>query len=95
MSNGLETYFQATYSDGFITIGQDLTVLTRSLLVASTLGGDMLARYELKPQTPKTAGERSNDFDKQMPLTLRPSSHDDIGTDNQGDWDVICQGCLD
>ncbi|KAI0669624.1 hypothetical protein C8Q78DRAFT_189491 [Trametes maxima] len=35
-SEGLETYFQTTLSAGFISIGQDISVLLRALLVSST-----------------------------------------------------------
>ena len=55
-SKALETYFQVTYSGGYISIGLDLTSVTRSLLVAYSLGGDMLARHKLTPQTKKTNG---------------------------------------
>lgn len=48
-SVGIETYFQTSYSGGFIAIGQDLVNLLRALLVASTLGGDMVARHKLTP----------------------------------------------
>ena len=48
-NEGLETYFQMSYSSFFISIGQDLVNILRTLLVASTLGGDMVARHTLTP----------------------------------------------
>ncbi|KAM5543023.1 hypothetical protein V8D89_003407 [Ganoderma adspersum] len=48
-NEGVETYLQTSLSGGFIAIGQDLVNLFRALLVASTLGGDMLARHKLTP----------------------------------------------
>ena len=48
-NEGIETYIQTSLSGGFIAIGQDLVNLFRALLVASTLGGEMLARHKLTP----------------------------------------------
>ncbi|PIL33536.1 hypothetical protein GSI_04159 [Ganoderma sinense ZZ0214-1] len=45
----LETYFQASASGGFVSIGHDVVNVLRALLVSSTLGGDMLARHKLTP----------------------------------------------
>ena len=86
MSEGLETYFQATYSAGFISIGQDLTMLTRSLLVASTLGGDMLALHKLTPQISTTGSALEN----QEPLTARPWGYLDMSTGptKQDNWGI-------
>ena len=53
ISESLETYFQASYSAGFLSISQDLAALTRSLLVASTLGGEMLTLHKLTPRSRK------------------------------------------
>ncbi|KAI1791182.1 hypothetical protein LXA43DRAFT_889645 [Ganoderma leucocontextum] len=62
-SEGLETYFQTTYSGGFTSIGQDLMQLLRALLVSSTLGGDMVALHKLTPP--------------HVPLTARALEEDD------------------
>ena len=48
-NEGIETYIQTSLSGGFLAIGQDLVNLFRALLVASTLGGEMLARHKLTP----------------------------------------------
>ena len=40
ISGSLETYFQTTLQGGFITMGQDLTNLTRALLVHATMGSE-------------------------------------------------------
>ena len=58
-SKGLETYFQTSYSGGFISIGQDLVNLFRALLVASTLGGDMVAAHKLTPPHVRKALSKS------------------------------------
>ena len=61
-SEGLETYFQTTYSGGFTSIGSDLMNLLRALLVSSTLGGDMVALHDLTPpQVWKTQARGKSD----------------------------------
>ncbi|TBU42565.1 hypothetical protein BD309DRAFT_923309 [Dichomitus squalens] len=79
MSKGLETYLQVTYAGGFITIGQDLANVTRSLLVAYTLGGDMLAKHKLTPQISKGGSS----FEMQEPFATLPEGRFDTG--GQGD----------
>ncbi|KAI1791184.1 hypothetical protein LXA43DRAFT_1094786 [Ganoderma leucocontextum] len=71
-SPGLETYLQATYGGGFIAIGQDLANLLRALLVASTLGGDMIARHKLTPyHVRKAKAQTESDI---IELTARGAS---------------------
>ncbi|TBU36201.1 hypothetical protein BD309DRAFT_878762, partial [Dichomitus squalens] len=79
MSKGLETYLQVTYAGGFIIIGQDLANVTRSLLVAYTLGGDMLAKHKLTPQISKGGSS----FEMQEPFATLPGGH--LDTVGQGD----------
>ena len=45
----IETYFQSTLSGGFLTIGQDVARLTRSLLVGATFGSRLRAQCSLTP----------------------------------------------
>ena len=49
-SESLEVYFQTTLSGGYVAIGQDLAVLTRALLVGSTLGSRMRVHSTLTPR---------------------------------------------
>ena len=89
ISESLETYFQASYSAGFLSISQDLAALTRSLLVASTLGGEMLTLHKLTPQISKTGSV----LESQKPLTASSRGYADMstGSGNQGDWGLVDQ----
>ena len=70
-SQGLETYFQTTYSGGFISIGMDLVNLFRALLIASTLGGDMVARHKLTPPHVRKAMISKSDTGSAIELAFR------------------------
>ena len=74
MSEGLETYFQVSYSSGFLSIGLELTSVTRSLLVAYTLGGDMLDRHKLTPRTKNI----TNGFEGLGLSTIPSRGHSDV-----------------
>ena len=83
-SEGLETYFQTTYSGGFISIGQDLFQLLRALLVSSTLGGEMVALHPLTPphvwnEQMRRRHQRRPD-NEEVPLTARPTEDDDAAS---------------
>ncbi len=70
-SEGLETYFQTTYSGGFTSIGGDLMNLLRALLVSSTLGGDMLALHNLTPPHVWKAQARDKADKAEVQLVVR------------------------
>ena len=83
ISEGLETYFQTTYSGGFLSIGQDLMQLFRALLVSSTLGGNMLALHKLTPPLVWEAQTKARHADREdVPLTAGPSDRDDDDGDS-------------
>ncbi|KAI0753149.1 hypothetical protein C8Q80DRAFT_496442 [Daedaleopsis nitida] len=63
----LETYFQTTLNNGFISIGQDIVALTRALLVHATYGSDMLHHSHCKSLD--QAGVESDGG--QVPLTMQ------------------------
>ena len=77
-NEGLETYFQMSYSSFFISIGQDLVNILRTLLVASTLGGDMVARHTLTP--PHVRKARKSGAVERAPrsCTCSPRDGDDV-----------------
>ncbi|KAI1791183.1 hypothetical protein LXA43DRAFT_444770 [Ganoderma leucocontextum] len=76
-SEGLETYFQTTYSGGFTSIGGDLMNLLRALLVSSTLGGDMVARHKLTPPHVWKAQARGEVDKAEVQLVVRTPEDDD------------------
>ncbi|KAM5543027.1 hypothetical protein V8D89_003411 [Ganoderma adspersum] len=83
ISEGLETYFQTTYSGGFLSIGQDLMQLFRALLVSSTLGGNMVALHDLTPPLVWEAQTKARHADNEdVPLTAGPSDRDDDDGDS-------------
>ena len=82
-NENLETYFQMSYSSFFISIGQDLVNILRTLLVASTLGGDMVARHTLTP--PHIWKAR-----KSGAVELAPRSCS--STDTDGVYEVVLDG---
>ena len=91
-NQGIETYFQTTYSDGFIGISQDLTTLARSLLVASTLGDEMRARYELASKSKKKKKTVSkSDQNRPKPAARLPENGSDTPSSpgKQGDWGAV------
>ena len=90
-NQGIETYFQTTYSDGFIGISQDLTTLARSLLVASTLGDEMRARYELASKSKKKKKTVNNPNQDKKPPAQRPENGSDTPSSpgKQRDWGAV------
>lgn len=80
-NEGIETYIQTSLSGGFIAIGQDLVNLFRALLVASTLGGEMLARHKLTPPHVRKAQKRAG---SQIELAPRgPAGKDGKGAGDE------------
>ena len=79
---------QMNYCEGFMEIGLNLTDLTRSLLVASTLGDEMRARYERTAKTSKIRiCGRSNR--NQEPRAILFGGAPDVGrSSQQGAWGV-------
>ncbi|PIL33538.1 hypothetical protein GSI_04161 [Ganoderma sinense ZZ0214-1] len=84
-NEGLETYFQTTYSGGFTSIGGDLMNLLRALLVSSTLGGDMVTLHSL---TPPLVWEAQAAKDKEgksdVELVVRKAQDDEEGDVDAG-----------
>ena len=58
-SESLEVYFQTTLSGGYVAISQDLAVLTRALLVGSTLGSRVVNSPECESRDHWHVGGRA------------------------------------
>ncbi|KAH9924984.1 uncharacterized protein BXZ73DRAFT_103361 [Epithele typhae] len=67
----LQVYLQTTLAGGFISIGQDLLNLVRSLLVGSTMGSDMIRLHSTL--TPAHAATKTSDLDLEN-TSLRDNS---------------------
>ncbi|PIL33526.1 hypothetical protein GSI_04149 [Ganoderma sinense ZZ0214-1] len=83
-NEGIETYLQTTYSSGFIAIGQDLVNLLRALLVASTLGGDMLTHHKLTPPHVRKAQKQARK-ERQIGSEMELAPRFPAGNNEQGD----------
>ncbi|KAM5543024.1 hypothetical protein V8D89_003408 [Ganoderma adspersum] len=82
-SLSMETYFQASASGGFISIGHDVINVLRALLVASTLGGEMLARHTLTPAHARDANEQTQAGSK-IALAPRTAAGKKLGGKGEG-----------
>ena len=84
----METYFQASASGGFISIGHDVINVLRALLVASTLGSDMLARHTLTPAHAQDAHERTQATGSKIALAHRAAAGKGLGGKGAGAYTV-------
>ena len=85
-SEGLETYFQTTYSGGFTSLGGDLMNLLRALLVSSTLGGDMVALHHLTPPSVWKAQAlgKADNADVQLTVVRATDDGESVGSSTPG-----------
>ena len=88
-SLSMETYFQASASGGFISIGHDVINVLRALLVASTLSGDMLAHHTLTPaHALGDAHERTQATGSKIALAPRATAGKELGGKGAGTYTV-------